>query len=346
LFLIALLYLGLRALYFGGIGDLEGRNQTLSVEVYALTQGLMILKYALMTFAPLGFTIDHRPLPQDFPFYLELGAWVLVAGLTIMSLKARHASSLRRLFALGWILFLLALLPISSIVPTVDLFVERRAYLADFGLFMAVAGGCWWLYREKATWRKAIIALVGLAVLGQGALAIERARTYGSLETLWQESLSLDPENPRAMINLAVHYSATQRWEESRKMLEALVKIQPMNGSLYSKLAYIYTQKNYAGRNDDLAWTYFQKSFSLNPDNIFALFNAGVLMMDKHRYAEAEDFFIRATHYNPQMAKAFFAAGEAAFAQNKKAQCREYLQTALRLNPQMEEARRLMLQVQ
>lgn len=331
---LSALYLLARWLYFGGIGDLEGLNETLPTLQYASTQGVSVLKYIAQIFAPVMLSIDHQPMPGEYPFSVYLIAWAVVMGLTVFAIRRPRQGA-----ALAWIFFLICVLPTSSLFPTVDLYVERRAYLAAIGVFIALAIWLW------TRWPKAAAYVAAVLVTAQSVIALERVQVYGDPERLWKESLQLNSNNPRALINLGVHYSASERWDESRETFNRLLTIQPENGSIYSKLAYIYMQKNYAGHDFTKARQLFEKSLGMSPSNIFALYNFGVLDLETGNPASAESHFAKAGQLAPQMTRAWLAAGKAAQMQNKSTEAVIYFERALAIDPSLEEAKQLLQQV-
>jgi tetratricopeptide (TPR) repeat protein len=330
-----------RWFYFGGIGDLEGQDQTLPVSIYAPMQGALIWKYLAQTLVPFGFAIDHVPLPK-IPLWLGAASWLLIAAVTIAFFRAKAPAA--KAAAWGWSVFLLCLLPVSSLIPTVDLYVERRAYLPAAGVFIALALLLWRVALARPAWRTAVAALAAGAITAQAAFARQRAQMYASAESLWREALSEDPRNPRALINLGVHYSAAGRWEESRQVLEDLLTLQPSNGAVYSKLGYIYQQKNYEHHDEEKALAYFQKSLQLDPTNIFAHYNLGVLLMERRDLDGAEHEFVEAARVAPQFARALLAAGQVALMNNKPERAAEHFRAALAIDPTLELARKYLAQ--
>jgi len=326
------IYLLTRWLYFGGIGDLEGINETVPAFDYFTAESVIIFKYLKLIFLPIGFAIDHQPKPADFALLLRIAGWCAIVGASVFALIAAKTARARSL-AWGWVFFLICLLPVSSFLPTVDLFVERRAYLAAAGILIAI---CLLAATLPQRSRQFALLLMILGIGGQTALAIERIHIYGSTEKLWLESLAEWPDNPRALINLGVFYSAQENWIESRQVLERLAKLQPQNGSIYTKLAYIYHQPNYAGRNDERAWELYMEGLHLMPDNIFALYNAGVFQMEKKNYLGAVAYFDRAIKLSPAMTKAIVAAGQAEWEFGDKDKAKSYFRQALEVDPTLE----------
>jgi Tfp pilus assembly protein PilF len=333
---LAVAYVAFRFMYFGALGDLEGTNDVVPRLDYFLSQGVMIFRYLQLTLWPHPLTVDHREIPWQLPIWQMLGGWLLIVGLSLWSgwvaLK-RSSSPTERLLGLGWCLYLICLLPVSSLFPTVDLFVERRAYSADMGVYLIIAGLLVLANQKWARWRALLWSVVITALVAQTAVTYAREDLYRSPDRLWQEALELDPQNPRALINLGVYFSSIGRFNEARRVYEDLLQLQPQNGAVYSKLGFIYMQSSFADHSLEKAQFYFQTALRFGPNNIFALFNYGVLMMQTQRYDMAEQLFARAAQLAPQMTQALVAAGNSARLQNQIDRAEHYFTEALKQDP-------------
>lgn len=343
LFATAAFYLAARFAYFGGVGDLEGTDQLVPTGTYFLNEGLLILKYIRLMLIPVGLTVDHMATPFDWPAWTLVLAWLAIATLTFVAYKSKKTTNgLAKLAGLAWTLYLIAILPVSSVLPTVDLFVERRAYFPTFAIFallgLIVKRGL----SSPKPWRGVTVNFTILLIAASGTLAAARSKVYANSEKLWQESLAIYPDNPRALINLGVWYSRVEKWDESLQMFDRLLKLQPENGSIYTKIAYVYQQKKFSGYSLDKAWEFYKKGLELLPENIFALYNVGVLKMEQRQFAEAEKYFNKATELSPQLTKAWVAAGQAAWEQGDKARAVAYFQRALLLDANSDVANRYM----
>jgi tetratricopeptide (TPR) repeat protein len=334
---VAAAYLAARVAYFGALGDLEGRGSLFGAGLYATLQGAMILNYLRMLVYPAGLTIDHLPQASHYPDGLRWLAWAVIAVLTTAALREgfrRKWKPGRRLLSLGWMLFLLSLLPTSSFLPTVDLLVERRAYFAAAGLFLVVAGLLWRRGRSERRLMRAAWAAAALAIiLGQTAVTWQRNRLYGSTEGLWKEALDRNPMNRRALSNLGTYYSRAKRWDEAVDVFDRILKVNPSDGPIYSKLAYIYMQPGYSGHSDEKALEYMTKGLELNPTNILGLYNSAILYRRMNRTAEAEDLLRRAIRINPNFGIAYGLLGEIALGQKRQDEAVGYFREALRLDP-------------
>ena len=336
LVLAACVYLGARWLAFGRLGDLEGGAAVHQAGFYASTQGAVMLTYLKLLVIPAGLTIDHLPAAWAFPLWLRLAAWTTVGALSIFALRAglkRSSSPVQRLLGLGWLVFIITLLPTSSLLPTVDLMVERRAYFAGAGVFLILAGLLWHLGRRARVWRNALLVAAAAAVLSQGAMTWHRHAVYGSPETLWRESLTRNPMNRRALTNLGTYYSRVERWDDAVGAFEKILNHNPGDGPAYTKLAYIYAQPGYPKRDDQKALEYLDRGLALNPDNFLGLFNQAIILIRMERFAEAEESLRRAIALSPNYVAAHFMLGEIALRMGRTDEAVAHFREVLRLNP-------------
>ena len=337
LVLLACVYLGARWLAFGRLGDLEGGTAVHRAGFYAGMQGAVILDYLKLLFVPAGLTIDHHPAAGAFPVWLRLAAWAVVGTLSILALKTgfkRSAGPVQRLLGLGWLIYIISLLPTSSLLPTVDLMVERRAYFAGAGVFLILAGLLWHLGRRRArVWRGAILVAAAAAVLAQAAVTWHRQDVYGSPEALWRESLARDPTSRRALANLGTYFSRVERWDEAVDAFEKILSYNPEDGPAYTKLAYVYLQPGFSRRDDRKALDYLDKGLALIPDNFMGLFNKAIILIRMERFPEAEEPLRRAVALSPNYVAAHFMLGEVALRMGRRDEAAAHYRDVLRLNP-------------
>jgi tetratricopeptide (TPR) repeat protein len=336
LVLLACVYLGARWLTFGRLGDLEGGAAVYRTALYASMQGAVMLAYLKLMGLPAGLTIDHLPAAEAYPLWLRLAAWAVVGALSVLAVKAgfkRSSSPVQRLLGFGWLMFVITLLPTSSFLPTVDLMVERRAYFAGAGVFLILAGLLWHLGRRDRVWRSALLVAAAAAVLAQAAVTWHRHAVYGSPEALWRESLARNPMNRRALSNLGTFYSRVERWDDAVGAFEKILSHNPGDGAIYTKLAYIYAQPSYPGRDDRKALEYLDRGLALNPDNFLGLFNKAIILIRTERFVEAEESLRRAVALSPHYVAAHFMLGEVALRMGRKDEAVVHFREVLRLNP-------------
>ena len=285
-----------------------------------------MLKYFEWTLVPMGLTIDHFLSPQMLSVASQVVAWMIVILATLFTLRVRW-----RWLTVGWWFFILCLAPTSSFFPTVDLLVERRAYLAAGGVYLSLAGlavAVGFRYGNRF-WVAPLVLLFALNI----AVASTRVEVFSSAESLWREALQISPANPRARLNLATALTRSRHYDDAKKILEGLLVDQPLNALVYSKLAFIYQQKDYPAHDEQKALELYQRSFALDSNDVIALLNAASLWVARQNYAEAQALIQHAIALNPKMAYAHFAAGEVAWLQNKPEEAEQQFRLTLLLDP-------------
>ncbi len=175
----------------------------------------VVLKYLGLTLWPHNLCLVYDWPVADNAGQVLPGASVLGAILaaTVVAL------ALRSPWALPGLWFLLVLLPTSSFIPMRDLAVERRMYLplaaavAVAVLALAVLA-TWLLPRLGNAWRQPLLArfaalLAVVSVVGALGLASHfQNRLYASELSIWQETVSTQPNSSLVRLNLALACAA------------------------------------------------------------------------------------------------------------------------------------------
>lgn len=341
---MAFAYLGLRYSFFGGIGDLEGTGNTFAPLVYLKVQGVMILKYLQMSLIPIGFAIDHGINPAEIPTAASLFAWLVVlatAGLSVYVLLRKTVSVRAKIFAWAWVFFLITLTPTSSFLPTVDLFVERRAYLGTAALLIVM--GLHLLRPQRPRLRRIAATLLMLLFAG---VTFTRMQLYGSPENLWRESVALYPTSQRARVNLGVIYAAQSKFAEAKLLFESILAQFPKDPFVNTKMALIYQDPNYAGHDLQKALDHYKLALETTPNDLVTLYNTGLLLIDAGNYVQARGLFQRTLQINPRFTYGLLGLGITAMREGDKSEAIEQFRRALEIDPQMSGARTFLQELQ
>lgn len=216
--------------------------------------------YLGKTFWPTDLVVFY-PHPQASLSLLMVG--VGVATLTVVSLLIIALPRGRAPLAVGWLWFLVSLVPVIGIVQVgSQAYADRYTYVPHIGLFSMLIFG---LY-ESVTWRGAVRGLAGLVFAGVilGCLLLTRTQVtyWRDGETLWQHALAVNPQNFTAYMKLGI-----LRLEHGQ----------------------------YDGAAD-----YFGRAVRLKPKAADAHANLGVASQGLQRLAEAEQEYATALRLNPR----------------------------------------------
>ncbi len=298
---------------------------------YLLTQGRAIALYLRLFLLPVAqngdylFPISRTPLEYGAIFY-----WVAIIAAAIAAIIYRKRAPL---VSLGFLVFLVLLMPTSSILPIQDAAVERRVYLASIGLLIATVG---WLRRidlPLSTLRYAGVALLLVLLFG----TFQRSTVWASHEAFWNDVLAKNPESWRANVQVGITALEGGRCQEA---LERFEKALPHAADNFSAALHM----NYAraldcsGRPAE-AEKEFKTSLAIE-EQAATWTQLGVFYARAQRSAEALDAFNHAITLNPAFPLAYSNRGNLHARLGNCAQAVPDFEKALELMPSNTTARR------
>lgn len=317
-----------RRLYLGGWGDLEGRNDVIAFGSYLPRQGALLWRYFTDFWVPRQLSIDHYVTLADVSVAWGCVGWLAIVGLSAAAL--RHVQRRRSVasvgVALGWLWFIAQLLPTSSVMPTVDLYVERRAYAATLGLALGLAS-----LLPRRAWT---LPLLAAATLAAGAGTLRRGADHDNVHRLYESILRIYPDSLRALNNLALVDMREHKTEDARILFEKILRDHPNDAYAHANLGSLYVDlqdapnaelhlkraleidPSFAGAaynlgrlyqltgHDNAAVPLYQQALSANPRHFEAWNNLGVYYLNHGDLTAAETHFRQSLRLNPQYAPA------------------------------------------
>ncbi len=176
------------------------------------------------------------------------------------------------------------------------------------------------------------------------------------------KALELDPNNPDILNALGIAYSSVHEYEKAKQYFKKAIKINPNKAEIYTNLGVIYAQeKNYgeaikyfkkAIQNPDYVAKekafynlaivykklndnkYFEKylikAISYNSAFLPGYISLGNYYLDKGRYEEAKNVFLRAINNGLETPKILLGIGKAYYALGNIERAKYYLKKALK----------------
>ncbi len=231
---------------------------------YTFTQARAVLLYLRLSVwpHPLVFDYGRTVVAGAQEVVPELFAVVLLVATTIFLLARR----LRMAFFPACFLLLLA--PSSSFVPVnTQTIAEHRMYIA---LAPLVAGAVWLLARAlRGRWRWTVLVPVIAAELLATA---RRNEDYHSARTLWQDTVTKRPENPRAHLNLGVALQDAGEDVAAVAEFERALTLDPSSFAAHQDLAVELARSG--ARPQAIAE--FEKAIALQPGSVRAHYGLGM----------------------------------------------------------------------
>jgi tetratricopeptide (TPR) repeat protein len=295
---------------------------------YFYTQCRAIWLYIRLFFLPFGQNVDH-----DFAISRTVLAHGALVGLAALAAGVAAAIYYRRRFPLasyGFLAFLLLLAPTSSFVPIADVAVERRMYLAFFGLLLVTVE---FLRRWKAGRGTVLAALAGV-LLVTGYLAYARNGVWSSAGALWVDAASKSPHKSRPQFQAGFAYFAEGRCAEALPYFEAAARYDRYPG--YDVLVDWAMAYECLSRHDE-ALAKLGQAAGLRP-GAHAYTMIGWVYSRQGKRAEALAAFDMALRYDAAFDSAYAYRGDVYAAANDLAAAATDYRRALSINPANEVA--------
>lgn len=274
-----------------GLDPTVGLERGVDAWGYALVQCKALALYATRAVWP-------HPLAFDYGEFTSVGVleaarflWapvVVAGGLTYACLRRSRPA-----FWVGWIALTLA--PTSSFVPIgLQPIAENRTYLALAGALVALA---WTLHRTLgARSLQAMILIVPVLV----GLTVHRNRVFADPVAPWAEAVRTNPDNTRALSNLAVALQMSGRAPEAEPHYERAVRLKPQSAEIRSSYASLLLM---LGRHES-ALVQAHEAIRIAPGFPMARANAGAALLNLRRTQEGIAELSEALRLEPALAEA------------------------------------------
>lgn len=329
-------FLAWRAFYFGSLGDIEGEGNTHPAFAYLLSEGALVWKYIFLAFVPRGLSIDHYILPSNVSLQTSIAGWLALIICTFIIFKTYRLnpkSSLNRAVFWGWFWFLICWAPTSTVFPTVDLFVERRTYLANLGLYFA-AFAFLARFAERIPGGLKLLGYTGIvATIVLGGVSLRRSRIWHTVDGIWNETLAIYPTSPRALNNLGTYWVSVRQYVRARETFEKLISIFPKDAYAYSNLGTLFENEESPFHNTAQAESFFLHSLELQPNFVESLYNLGRLYQKRNDIAQAEANYIKTLELKPQHVPALNNLGVIEMNRGQIDKARNLFNRGLELDP-------------
>ena len=295
--LISILYLALRAYFFGSFQ--YGSPPARSFYEHVLTQPRAWVHYLGTLLLPLNLNVDY-----DFPVshsILESGVVLSLCLLLALILIAGYLSRQNRFIALWGFWFALNLAPTNSLIILEDVVSDRWLYLPSVAFAVLLAYGASWIYRA---WFEAgsragkflFFFLCVLAVELYGYSTVLRNFAWTSQRTLWEDAVSKSPNKPRPYNGLGVAFSLNNRFGEAKRNFYRAIALEPRWGQPYLNLGYVYSLEG----NFDKAIEFYQKAIPLSETFLAEIYNnLGLVYLSQGKMEEGRESFLKAIDIRP-----------------------------------------------
>ena len=277
-----------------------------------LTQIKAVFFYLGKIFYPLNLCVIPQLRVAESIF--EPGVLVSLLMIFLISLISVLYLSRLKNFALGWLWFLISLSP-SAVIPLNVVVSEERVYLAGIGIIFWLIAVFERAESFRGSWARAILSLL---IIFQAILLEARIPVWRSEFSLWRDAVRKSPHLSAGYVMYGNALLGRENYGRALLFYQRALEMDPENASALSGLCSIYLARGdpeavsfwaveYLNKAQHpyqqaealsfLAWAKLnlgdlstsqelvEKSLSINPQNIWALYTKALLA---HRQGEIE----------------------------------------------------------
>ncbi len=295
-----------------------------------------IMLYGRLFLLPIGLYLDRfMPVPSSItPGALSL-AFLLVAA-TLMAVRSSYHKNLNGFFSL-W--FLLALLPVSNIIPIYPKLAATQIYIGEQLLYLPSIGlsgllaSVWLVTANRSIAMSPFIRAAGVsALIFFGILTYAHNEYWENDPAFYEQTVHRSPGSSRMLLNLGLSYAQQKRYDDAAKMIARALALNPNWAIAHNGLGVVYAMRG----NTDAARREFNRAIEFDPMLAAAHCNLG---MTAATAAEAEGHYRRAIEISPAYTAARIKLASVYMGQGETDKAISVLNDSLAYDPRSFEAR-------
>ena len=260
------------------------------------------VSYLWKTIWPTELMIPYPHPGASLPVWHTILALALLVSVTLVAVRlVRHAPYV----TIGWLWYVISLLPVSGIVQFgMQAMADRFTYVPHVGLFVTVVWGGAELLQWISTGKRTVLSgllrpgVVAAMVLIPFALSVLTHRQLGYWRndfTLFGHTLSLNRENAVAHYNLGTSFLAAGAPEKAEAHYRAALCTDPNLEGPDTNLAYLLIEQS----RIDEAIAHLRRAVAINPGNADRHANLARALVMKGQVDAAIGEFSRALRIAP-----------------------------------------------
>lgn len=285
----------------------ENAYELITPYLFFISQFKVIMHYIWIFVWPFSISVDYdwklctsfMDLDCIIPFFI-ISSFLLITCITW--LKDRTNSVI---FGIVW--FFICLAPRSTIVPSTELMVDYKTYLASFGmLFIMALLITYYLNKLSSPLYKIVFTVC--CVIGLATATHARNLIWSSGLKFWGNIIENAPSKARGYNNYAIELINLHKFKDAIPYLKKAIQLEPATyPDPYTNLANIYAILG----NFDLAIDTIRKSIAMYPYLPDTYNSLGVFLLEKKDIENAKRSFYAAISLSPHFGKPYYNLGRA-----------------------------------
>ncbi|MEX0940263.1 MAG: tetratricopeptide repeat protein [Candidatus Babeliales bacterium] len=283
---------------------------------FFISQFKVILHYIVMFIWPFMISVEYDwKLVSNFfapDCILPLCALLLISAILIYRLRKNCIDPI--VFAALW--FFIAIAPRSTIIPSSELLVDYKTYLASFGILFLMASFIIKLLSELIpkiikpipfiSHAFAQFVFITILAVPTGFLTYSRNKVWRSAEEFWSNIIENAPGKARAYNNLGVALSEKGRMQEAIPLYKKAISMDKNYPDPCNNLAVAYSMTG----KMNLAIDTLKKAIQMHPYYPEAYNNLASFYITQKDFDRAVKILDIAIQLRPHYGKAYYNLGK------------------------------------
>jgi protein O-mannosyl-transferase len=274
-----------------------------------------------------------------YPYPPSRSAWQVAAAVFFIVLASSIVYIKKvelRYIAVGWLWYLITLLPVIGFVQVgFQSMANRYAYLSLIGVFIIIAWGIPDLIKHKRSRRYLPVAAAVLIMAMAFCTRIQLPNWQNS-ESVFRRALRVTQSNHIAQMGMGNVWLARGDLQRARTSYEESLRIKPDYAEAHNNLALVLMR---TGREDE-AVIHYRQALKENPDFAEVHNNLGAVLAGQGKFQEAGISFRRAVELKPDYTDACSNLAMVFVQQGKIAEAIDQYRKVLAISSTDEKARK------
>lgn len=263
------------------------------------TMSGVLARYTSLLLVPWPLVAERSVEIYATPFSWEpIMGFIVTAGPLLLAWRYRERAPIAGFAAVMWFI---SISPVMNIIPLPIIEADRLVYLpsAFFCLLAAIA-----LCRGKK--RPGIYrTIAGAAVVaGFGLVTLQATAAWKDVFTLWSHTVEVDPGSQTASFNLANELGRRKDLEGAAGLYRQALACKPnrffKTNDLLPRIWYNLGRASFLTGDYKGADEAFEEALKSTPENVNALVNHAIVLIELKRSAEAEAALMKALSIDPR----------------------------------------------
>lgn len=245
--------------------------------------------YLIKFVFPARLTVLY-PYTHDWPIWEVAAAAVCLVLVTVFALRSIRT---RSYIAMGWLWYLITLLPVIGLVKFgTEATPDRFSYIPLIGIFIVIVWGIAGKSEVNSPLmrRQVVSVIAAVAICLCAALSFRQAQYWRNSYALFSRSVEINPEFSAARYQYANALDNHGRGEEALAQYAIAVQLQPPSPEANNNYGLALAAR---GRVDE-AIKQFEIALKLRPNYGQAHTNLGVVLLGQNKLDQAEYHLIQA----------------------------------------------------